>query len=244
MKRWLKRIGKVLGIFLILATANLSAHILFPNLYQRFFEPIPNKVEKPASLEPNEFNVEVAFMRLGIPTGIVDGVWDERTKQGVCAWRELTGHEVNRSLPTAAEQLEIVNTVQLQPAADNVVGVNVNKTCQIATWVKDNSRQNFEVFIVSTGMSSAHETKSGNWSVSWKVNRWYESTFYPDGWMYWPMFFSYRGEALHGSETDSMVHWYPASHGCVRMLHSDIDKLWKAGFGVGDQVRVYGTWKG
>jgi len=28
------------------------------------------------------------------------------------------------------------------------------------------------------------------------------------------------------------------------MLHADVDKLWKAGFGVGDAVRVYGEWKG
>jgi hypothetical protein len=239
-----KLIRNSIALIALLVTISFGFQYFFPNEYAKFFEPIPNKVEQPITLEPTPFNIEATLMRLGIPTGTVDGVWDERTKQGVCAWRELTGREVNRSLPTAAEQIEIVNTVKVQPAADNVVGVNVNKTCQIATWVKDNSRQNFEVFMVSTGMSSAHETKSGNWSVSWKINRWYESTFYPDGWMYWPMFFSFRGEALHGSETDSMVHWYPASHGCVRMLHADIDKLWKANFGVGDQVRVYGTWKG
>jgi lipoprotein-anchoring transpeptidase ErfK/SrfK len=182
------------------------------------------------------------LMRLGIPTGTVDGIWDERTRQGFCAWRELSGYEANRNYPSESEKYEIVHTQKVQPAANNVVGVNVNKTCQTAVWIKDNSRQNFEVFIVSTGMASAHVTDSGDWKISWRINRWHESTIYPDGWMYWPMYFSYTGAALHGSESDEMVRWYPASHGCVRMLHADIDKLWAAKFGVGDNVKVYGKW--
>ena len=61
--------------------------------------------------------------------------------------------------------------------------------------------------------------------------------------MYRPFFFN-GGQALHGSSNDSLVKWYPASHGCVRMLHADIDALWDAGFGRGDRVYVYGAWKG
>jgi lipoprotein-anchoring transpeptidase ErfK/SrfK len=244
MRFFLKRLGRILAVIAVIATVNFSVQYFFPDEYQRFFEPVPNKVEIPAPLEPNEFNVEVTLMRLGIPTGVVDGVWDERTKQGVCAWRELTGREINRTLPTIAEQSEIVKTVKIEPAAQNVVGVNVNKSCQVAIWIKDNSRQNFEVFTISTGDAAYHDTDNGDWRISWRLNGWHESSLFPDGWMYRPMYFSYTGAALHGSEMDSMVHWYPASHGCVRMLHVDIDKLWKAGFGVGDSVRVYGSWKG
>ena len=209
---------------------------------QRFYEPIPNRVESPISFEVTPLNIEANLMRLGIPTGIVDGIWDERTRQGFCVWRELTGAIYNRNLPTMDEQKTIMKTTRLQPAANNEVGVNVNKTCQTAVWIKDNSRINFEVFIVSTGMASAHDTDSGDWKISWRINRWHESNIYPDGWMYWPMYFSYTGAALHGSENDEMVRWYPASHGCVRMLHADIDKLWAANFGVGDNVKVYGNW--
>jgi hypothetical protein len=244
MRFFLRRLGRILAVIAVIAIANFSVQYLFPDEYQRFFEPVPNKVEPPAPLEPNEFNVEVALMRLGIPTGTVDGVWDERTKQGVCAWRELTGLEINRSLPTIAEQSEIVKTVKIEPAAHNVVGVNVNKSCQVAIWIKDNSRLNFELFTVSTGDAAYHDTDNGDWRISWRLNGWHESSLFPDGWMYRPMYFSYTGAALHGSEIDSMVHWYPASHGCVRMLHADVDKLWKAGFGVADSVRVYGSWKG
>ncbi len=244
MRFFLKRLGRIIAVIAVIALANLSVQYLFPDEYQRFFEPVPVKVEPPALLEPNEFNVEVTLMRFGIPTGSVDGIWDERTKQGACIWRELTGRDVIRSLPTSDEMTSIVSTTALNIPGDFVVGMNVNKSCQSAIWLKDSSRQNFEIFYVSTGSPRYNQTKSGNWSVTWRVNRWYESVQIPDGWMYWPMFFSNRGEALHGSEQDSMVHWFPASHGCVRMLHADIDKLWKAGFGVGDAVRVYGEWKG
>jgi hypothetical protein len=226
----------------LLITLTISFQYFCMNENQRFFEPIPNKVEQPVTLEPTPFNIEATLMRLGIPTGTVDGIWDERTRQGFCVWRELSGYEANRNFPTNSEKNEIVHTLKVQPAANNVVGVNVNKTCQTAVWIKDNSRQNFEIFIVSTGMASAHDTDSGDWKISWRLNRWHESTIYPDGWMYWPMYFSYTGAALHGSESDEMVRWYPASHGCVRMLHADIDKLWKANFGVGDNVKVYGKW--
>jgi lipoprotein-anchoring transpeptidase ErfK/SrfK len=78
--------------------------------------------------------------------------------------------------------------------------------------------------------------------VGWLIDDWYESRSYPDGWMYRPQFFN-MGQAIHGSSLDSAVHSYPASHGCVRMLHKDIDYLWANGFGKGSVVNVYGTWR-
>jgi lipoprotein-anchoring transpeptidase ErfK/SrfK len=49
---------------------------------------------------------------------------------------------------------------------------------------------------------------------------------------------------VHGSATDALVLPYPASHGCVRMLHSAIDELWANGVGIGTKVLVYGNWNG
>lgn len=243
MRVFLKRTRRLLGILLVITIANFSIQYFFPNEYERFFEPVPNKVAQPAPLEPNEFNVEVTLMNLGIPTGTVDGVWDQRSKQGFCIWRELTGRDVNRDVPDAQEQIAIVETQQLTLDRDFIVGMNINKACQSAVWVKDATMRNIEIFYVSTGTEPGG-TDVGTWSITWRVNRWYESVQIPDGWMYKPMFFAYKGQALHGSEQDSFVHWYPASHGCVRMLHKDIEKLWAAGFNVGDRVRVYGKWQG
>ncbi len=59
--------------------------------------------------------------------------------------------------------------------------------------------------------------------------------------MYRPKYFN-GGIALHGSITDSYVLPYPASHGCVRMLHADVDTLWRSGVDVGTPVYVYGLW--
>ena len=103
-------------------------------------------------------------------------------------------------------------------------------------------RQVLRVVPVSTGRVGVYDTHLGSFRVQWAVDKWWQSTIYTDGLMYRPFFFN-GGQALHGSITDALVMWYPASHGCVRMLHKDIDALWKAGFGRGDRVYVYGTWK-
>ena len=203
----------------------------------------PAAPPQPAPTPPTPIQVESAIANFGIPVGEVDGEWDQRTRQGICIWRELTGRVANRNMPTAIEEMAISQGEPVKLNPEFVVGVNVNKTCQSAIWVKDATLQNFEIFAVSTGTEPGG-TDVGNWQVTWKVNRWYESVQIPDGWMYKPIFFAYKGQAFHGSESDSFVHWYPASHGCVRMLTADIESLWAGGFGVGDQVRVYGKWQG
>jgi len=186
--------------------------------------------------------VQQALVDLGIPAGKVDGKWGQRTRQGFCIWRELTGRVADRNYPIEIEQREIILRSKLKApfklSEEYVRGLNVNKTCQSVIWVKDNQRKDFEISIVSTGAAGT-PTEVGNFKVGWKVNRWYESISIPDGWMYRPMFFN-KGQAIHGVETDNYVWWYPASHGCVRMLGAFVDKLWASGFGIGDAVRVYG----
>lgn len=63
--------------------------------------------------------------------------------------------------------------------------------------------------------------------------------------MYRPMYFGHGGDAFHGRSYAyaKYLDWYPNSHGCVRMLHADIDKLWKANMdSTSTQVNIYGTW--
>ena len=119
-------------------------------------------------------------------------------------------------------------------------GLNISRTCQSVIWVRNKAANDFEISTVSTG-APATPTEVGDFKVTWKVDRWYESISIPDGWMYRPMFFN-KGQAVHASERDTFVWWYPASHGCVRMLGAFVDKLWASGFGVGDKVRIYGDW--
>lgn len=210
--------------------------------------------------------IEQVMEDLGLPVGAVDGIWDKDTGRATCVWRELTGRRVLRSWPVVAERPAVKATRDLPVPAYLRKGININLQCQAAVWVVVENVPVESVLIdpltgetrtattmqprkvirrimpVSTGMA-AFPTVAGVHRVGWTVNNWWQSTIYPDGRMYRPFFF-HRGQALHGSSSDSLVKWYPASHGCVRMLHADIDALWDGGFRVGDTVNIYGTWQG
>lgn len=209
--------------------------------------------------------IEQALANLGLPVGPVDGVWDHETARATCAWRELTGRAVMTSWPIVPERPAVKATRTLTVPRYMRLGLNIDITCQVAYWiVRDYAlhvhietdtvtgetstvvtprpiRAVQRVMPVSTGMAG-FDTVAGVHTVLWTVDRWWQSTIYPDGRMYRPMFF-HDGQALHGSIKDSLVHTYPASHGCVRMLHADIDELWDAGFGPGDVVYLYGSWR-
>jgi lipoprotein-anchoring transpeptidase ErfK/SrfK len=88
---------------------------------------------------------------------------------------------------------------------------------------------------------AGYRTRLGTFRIFREYHTWRTSTLYPEARMYKPMQFS-GGQAMHGSATDSLVMTYPASHGCVRMLHRDIDAMHAGGVGVGTYVRVIGRW--
>ena len=122
-----------------------------------------------------------------------------------------------------------------------VPGVNISITCQAVFWVspQDTYRR---IMPGSSGMQG-FRTRLGTWRVFITRTTWRYSTIYPEARMYKPMQFS-GGQAIHGSATDALVKTYPASHGCVRMLHRDIDALQAGGVRNGTLVKVFGTWKG
>ena len=200
----------------------------------------PSDQPTTAPLPPTNEEIQRALSAMHIPVGKIDGKFGLRTRQGLCIWRELTGRDINRNLPTQEEQFAVVAQEDLIIPKDFVLGLNVNRTCQSAVWVKSEDRKWFAITIASTGLPGL-ETDTGIFKVQWRVDRWYESIAYPDGWMYRPLFFN-KGQAVHGSEYDAWVYPHPASHGCVRMLGAFIDSLWANGFGNGSTVRVYGTW--
>lgn len=193
-----------------------------------------------AAAAPSPVAVERALSAAGLPTGTVDGSYTQRTRRALCAWRELTGRAPSRALPTAAEAVAITSGFRLRPPAHLVkTGVNVNIRCQAAYYVKNGSV--VRVMPVSSG-SKGHRTRTGRFDVYRSTKGWHRSTIYGSK-MYRPLFFS-GGMALHGSATDSLVKDYPASHGCVRMLHRDVDFLWKQGMSRRGDVYVYGKWQG
>lgn len=117
-------------------------------------------------------------------------------------------------------------------------GVNVSITCQAAFWVEGGHY--VRVMDGTTG-KPGHATRLGTSTIFRSYTTWRGSTIYKGAMMYKPMQFN-GGEALHGSATDHLVKTYPASHGCVRMLHRDIDALHAGGVGIGTKVRVFGQY--
>lgn len=188
-----------------------------------------------------KLTLERNLYRLGIPTGKIDGIFDGQTQRAMCIWRELTGRGKSRALPSGTDYIDIADTGYLFPTSQQHLGLNINLTCQSAYWVREDENAPITIFKASTGRAE-FPTDPGDYLVRWTIDGWYESRQFPDGWMYRPMFFN-SGQALHGSESDTMVHSYPASHGCVRMAQKDMDYLWDQGFGKGSIVHVYGRWK-
>ena len=126
-----------------------------------------------------------------------------------------------------------------RPRGSMVTGVNVSVTCQAVFWVGAN-REYRRVMAASTGQAGLSHA-AGHPPDLRTHQVWRYSTIYPEARMYKPMQFS-GGQALHGSATDALVKTYPASHGCVRMLHRDIDAMQAGGVGNGTPVRVFGAW--
>ena len=203
-------------------------------------KPKPTPAPPAAGEGPSKAAVESALARLGLPTGSADGRYDARTRRAVCAWRTVTGRSAGRSLPSQSEAAAIVATAGLPSAQGSMVtGMNVSITCQAAFWVGAN-REYRRVMAATTG-KKGFRTRLGTHRVFRTHSVWRYSTIYPEARMYKPMQFS-GGQALHGSATDRLVTTYPASHGCVRMLHRDIDAMQAGGVGIGTLVRVFGAW--
>ena len=198
---------------------------------------------KPATPHPanaTRRGVESALARLGLPVGLVNGAYDSRTRRAVCAWRTITGRKAHRGNPSSAEAAAIVAMGELPSArATMATGITVSVTCQTAFWVGAN-REYKRVMPACTG-KAGYRTRLGTFRIFITHHTWRYSTIYPEARMYKPMQFS-GGQALHGSATDALVNTYPSSHGCVRMLHRDVDAMQAGGVGNGTLVRVIGHW--
>ena len=197
---------------------------------------------RPVSKNPSRPSVEAALRRLGLPVGAANGSYDGATRRAVCSWRTITGRSAHRGLPSASEARAIVAMHRLPRARSTMAtGVTVSITCQSAFWV--GKARTYKRVMAACSGTSGYRTRLGSFRVFRSFTTWRWSTIYPEARMYKPMQFS-GGQALHGSATDRLVKTYPASHGCVRMFHRDIDAMHRGGLGLGTKVKVIGHWKG
>lgn len=179
---------------------------------------------------------------LGIPKVEWPGVASGDTARAVCVARELSGMKPSRKNPSPALRAQWMGAKPFRKAPKGMVnGVNVDVTCQAAYFVERGKV--VRAVPVSTGRRG-FPTDRGTYRIYRGVNGTETSLQFPDDhWnMYRSLYFN-GGEALHGSWSDEYVRTYPDSHGCVRMLHRDVDWLWANGWTIGTTVRVYGSWK-
>ena len=209
---------------------------------------IPNEARATENSTPksvSNIRVEAVLKAYGLPTGNVDGIFTINTSQAMCVWRDLVGRNPSWAKPSIQERFLLNRAVRPKVPSRLVVGLNVSIACQAVLWVEKvagtTTHTIREVFRATTGMPE-FETRTGKYHIYAQKDDWQESDIYEGAMMYRPKYFD-GGQAFHGSATDSLVVYYPASHGCVRMLHSAIKKIWKAKLGPGTAVKVYGTWR-
>lgn len=106
--------------------------------------------------------------------------------------------------------------------------LEVNLTRQVVYYVSD--RTVARILDASTG-KAATSTPTGRFKIFRRINGWHRS---PLGYLYRPNYF-YKGYAIHGYTS---VPAYPASHGCVRITISTMDRMW-ASLRLGMPVAIY-----
>ncbi len=183
--------------------------------------------------------VERKLDQLGVPVGAVDGVDDARTRQALCAWRDMAGFTPSRSGLTKGLANSILGAHRL-PKPKRSDGLYMNKTCQVLFQVVHSK---FRRVVWASSGQPGYETPNGTGAIFRKLKGPVESTLYPGAFMYHPMFFfpSRPAIALHGSASNDLVLPYPASHGCVRVWRPDIFRIWKES-PLGTKVQVYGKY--
>ncbi|GGI04867.1 L,D-transpeptidase family protein [Egicoccus halophilus] len=178
--------------------------------------------------------VQQRLSDLGYPVGTVDGVDGPRTRQGLCAWRRLSGRTASRNA-LAKGELDAIRATTGLPKASAGRGVTVDKTCQTIFYRQDGRWQ--KVLITSTGTGGL--PRNGDFKIQRVKKGWHTSSLYPSKTpnMYSPMYFD-GAIAIHGSNS---VPAAPASKGCARVTPKGADWL----FGrlkVGDPVKVIGRY--
>lgn len=225
-------------------TRQFRAYIPAQDLVRRGYASRPRTVigygrVPPTEMIPRELN---RLMRpLGMPKVFSDSVTAGMTARASCAARELAGFPASRSQPQRKVRARWLATQEFRRAPAGMVnGVNVSVKCQTAFFVRNGKV--LRAVPVSTGRPG-YRTRLGTFRIFRSVNGVETSNSFPeDHWnMYRSLYFS-GGQAIHGSYSDTYVVTYPASHGCVRMLHRDVDWLWRKGWTIGTAVKVYGNW--
>jgi len=190
---------------------------------------------------PAVVSLQARLAALHYDIGAVDGSFGDDTSHAVVAFQKVNGLSPTGTADSATWSAlfhPIIPTAKYDyPGAS----IEVDLTRQVVYLVRDGKIESiFDAStgggyeFVSKGVTKVAITPTGTYRIYlMQIDGWYESSV---GWMYRSSFFL-RGFALHGEVS---VPPFPASHGCVRVTLSAINRLWP-GLYLGMLVSIYRT---
>lgn len=182
--------------------------------------------------------LQVRLQALRGDVGALDGVFGTELRHAVVAFQKTQGlPRTGVADARTRARLAAPAAVRLRyPSAGRSVEVDLTK--QVLYLAQDGVVQ--RVVDVSTGSGELYQSEGVTYRATtpegrFRIQRKIDGTDTgPLGELYRPSYF-YRGWAIHGSAS---VPTYPASHGCVRVINSAIDRLYPL-LTVGTLVTVY-----
>jgi N-acetylmuramoyl-L-alanine amidase len=189
---------------------------------------------------PDVFSLQARLVALHYDIGAVDGSFGDATSHAVVAFQKVNGLSPTGIADSATWSALFHPFVPKAKYDYPGASIEVDLTRQVVYLVRDGKIESiFDAStgggyeFVSKGVTKVALTPTGTYRIYLQIDGWYESSV---GWMYRSSFFL-RGFALHGEVS---VPPFPASHGCVRVTLSAINRLWPSLY-LGMLVSIYRT---
>ncbi len=223
---------------IITLTRAQAAGIIHQGLYRSLVvrgappEPVSAEESYPSqrvgSTGPLVSMLETKLAALGYQPGVVDGVFDQKTREAVIAFQKV--ERLSRDGVAGAEVWNRLSSARRPVPRASRAGarIEIDLTRQVLFYIEDGTVT--RIYPVSSGRSG-RLTPTGSYSVVRKIPGWRESYL---GFLYKPAYF-YGGYAVHGSHS---VPTYPASSGCVRVSTWTMDVLYPL-LPIGTRVNIY-----
>ena len=168
------------------------------------------------------------LVALHYDVGSVDGVLGYNTLHAVYAFQKVQGISVDGVVgPTTWSRL----ASPYRPKAryyHSSAAVEINLTKRVLYLTRAGAIT--RIVDASPGKAST-PTPTGNFSIKRRIDGWRQS----DLGLLWRPYYFYGGYAIHGSTS---VPTYAASHGCVRVTMSAMNRLWSTLY-IGERVHVF-----
>ena len=160
--------------------------------------------------------------------GTVDGVFGSDTLHAVYAFQKVQRLKIDGIVGAAVWRKLAAPHVPKPTHKRSAAAIEVNLSLRVVFQTKD--RKITKILDASPGKPST-PTVTGNFTIIRRIDGWRKSRL---GLLWRPNYF-HGGYALHG---EGSVPTYAASHGCVRLTVSAMNRLWPQ-LKIGEHVYVY-----